>query len=210
MTMSKSGLGILLSKLRVFENPSAVLEQYPTTPELAAEVCHLAFMRGDIEGKRVADLGAGTGILGIGALLLNAKEVFFVEKDEGAVEMLRENIAKISNLAGRGKDIEKRAKIIIHDINDFHERVDSVIMNPPFGMKKRHADSPFLDKALEIADVVYSIHNSKSMGFLRRKASRYGFALSTFGASLKIRGKMSFHRKRIHTINTLIACFVRE
>jgi len=38
-------------------------------------------------------------------------------------------------------------------------RFDAVVQNPPFGVQKRTADRRFLEKALSVADVVYSLHN---------------------------------------------------
>ena len=36
---------------------------------------------------------------------------------------------------------------------------DTVLQNPPFGVQKRAADRKFLEKALEVGNVVYSLHN---------------------------------------------------
>jgi putative methylase len=95
MINSKSQLAVALSKLDVFPSPDPKLEQYPTDSEIAAEVLWNAKMSGDIEGKRIADLGCGTGILGIGALLLGAKKVFFVDTDTAAIAVLGNNLNKI-------------------------------------------------------------------------------------------------------------------
>ena len=86
--VSKSSLAIELSKLKVFNQANVSLEQYPTDSEIAATILWQAKMNNDIEDKIIADLGAGTGILGIGALLLGADYVYFVEKDEKAIEIL--------------------------------------------------------------------------------------------------------------------------
>ena len=64
---SKGALAVILSKLKVFTAPKVRVEQYPTDAEIAAEVLWQAHMKGDI-GKVSADLGCGTGILGIGLL----------------------------------------------------------------------------------------------------------------------------------------------
>jgi predicted RNA methylase len=50
------------------------LEQYPTDILTTAELIHLIESEhGDIEGKMVADLGCGVGVLTIGAALLGAR-----------------------------------------------------------------------------------------------------------------------------------------
>ena len=86
--ITKSKLAITLSKLKVFDSAKVKLEQYPTDSEVAADVLWNAFMQGDIGNKIIADLGAGTGVLGIGALILGAKKVYFVEKDKDVIKLL--------------------------------------------------------------------------------------------------------------------------
>src|SRR3989344_9379113 len=93
--ITKSGLAIELSKLKVFESPKVRQEQYPTDSEIAASVLWNAYILGDLEGKVIADLGCGTGILGIGALLLGAKEVLFVDSDEKALERAKNSLSKL-------------------------------------------------------------------------------------------------------------------
>ena len=48
----------------------------------------------------------------------------------------------------------------------FSEPCDTVVMNPPFGAQKAHADRPFIDLALSIAPVAYSIFNAGSAQFI--------------------------------------------
>ena len=74
---SKSSLAVLLSKLKGFETEkvSEKLEQYQTDPEIAAEILWFAGFNNDISRKVIVDLGCGTGILGIGALVMGAKKV---------------------------------------------------------------------------------------------------------------------------------------
>src|SRR3989338_8397937 len=95
--MSKSSLAIELSKLKVFESPKVRQEQYPTDSEIAASVLWNAYILGDLEGKVIADLGCGTGILGIGALLLGAKKVFFIEVDKKALETAKMSFLKVKS-----------------------------------------------------------------------------------------------------------------
>lgn len=134
-----------LSKISDFENPRISLEQYRTPPALAADMLHTAYMQGDIEGQVVADLGAGTGMLGLGARLLGA-EVVAVEKEDDAIRILKENMESL------GLEVE----IVQKDIEDFNREVDTVLMNPPFS---QHSDIglKFWEKALEHSDAVYGI-----------------------------------------------------
>ncbi|QKQ98498.1 methyltransferase [Candidatus Nanohaloarchaea archaeon] len=141
----KTELKKQLSKISDFENPRISLEQYRTPPALAADLLHTAYMQGDIEGLKVADLGAGTGMLSLGAALLGA-EVVAVEKEDDAVRILEEN----------AKDLGLEVEIVQEDIEEFNQDADTVLMNPPFS---QHSDIglKFWEKALEHGDTVYGI-----------------------------------------------------
>lgn len=167
--LTKKQLAIQLSKLAVFEKPKIKLEQYATESEIAATILWDALMKGDIVNKTVADFGAGTGILGIGALLLGAKHVFFIEKDTDAVRILQTNI-----LPMRAENYE----ICQMDITDFQEKVDTVFQNPPFGTRQEHADKVFLEKAFAVGNVVYSFHKTTTDVFVRAIAGDHSFSIA--------------------------------
>ncbi|MBN1385465.1 methyltransferase [Candidatus Woesearchaeota archaeon] len=196
MKLSKSGLAIELSKLKAFEDPSAKQEQYPTDSEIAAEVLWQAKMLGDVDDKKISDLGAGTGILGIGALLLGAEECIFVEKDADAVKICKENI--------EGYDIN--AEVIQGDINDLNEKCDVIIMNPPFGTKKEHADKRFLEQAFRTADIIYSFHKTSTEKFVKAIAKDHGFDVTNrWDFSFPLKKTHKFHKRKIHRIE--VSCF---
>ena len=153
--MSQGTLARTLSQLERFTNPKLELEQYATPGSIAAQLIWSAYLRGDIEGRSVVDLGAGTGVLGIGALIL-AAQVTFVEKDSDAVSILKRNLSGYDHYV-----------IETTDVTSFQGRFDTVLMNPPFGAQLRHADRIFLLRAFELANTVYSIHNANSERFLR-------------------------------------------
>lgn len=62
---------------------------------------------GSFEELRVADLFAGTGALGLEALSRGAAHCTFVERDHGALKVLKENIAKLG--AGDRSDVRAQA-----------------------------------------------------------------------------------------------------
>ncbi|MFH1770804.1 MAG: METTL5 family protein [archaeon] len=191
--MTKKHLAVTLSKLKVFAAPNTNLEQYPTDSEIAADVLWFADLNGDIQGKIVADLGAGTGILGIGCLLLGARKVYFVEKDKEAIKVLKEN------LQSHGL---KNHEIISEDIVNFHTKVDVVVQNPPFGTKEKHTDRFFLDKASTLANTIYSFHKTETKGFIDNYTRDLGFETTHyFEFDFPLKKTMEQHRKKIERIH---------
>ncbi|WP_363321780.1 hypothetical protein [Methanohalophilus sp.] len=72
-------------------------------------------------------------------------------------------------------------------------------MNPPFGAQCKGNDRPFLKKALEIADTVYSIHNKGSRSFIE-KYIRPAIVTDTYSASFSIKRTFKFHKKDVEQI----------
>ena len=62
----------------------------PTTDNVKESVFNI--LQFDIEGRRVLDLFAGTGQLGIECLSRGAKEVVFIDQSRDAVKIVKENL----------------------------------------------------------------------------------------------------------------------
>lgn len=166
--MRRRALEIALQGLTQPTRRTPALEQYPTPPGLAAELLFLALAQGDIEGRRVVDLGCGNGILALGALLLGAAGAMGFDVDAGAIETARHN----------ARALGVRAEFLQADVLEVSGRWDTAVMNPPFGSQRRHADLPFLAKALDVAAVTYSLHNATTLPFLRAQVKRLGGEIS--------------------------------
>ncbi|MEK6854299.1 MAG: METTL5 family protein [Nanoarchaeota archaeon] len=197
---SKSQLAIALSKLAVFEKfgkSQLMKEQYVTDSEAAAEAVWFAYMRGDIQGKVVADFGCGTGLLGIAALLLGARKVYFVDNDKEALAIAEKNIA-----AAVSEEAAAAVKILNSDVSQFGEKADTVIQNPPFGTKARHADRQFLISAFAVADVVYSFHKIETSDFVKRISASSGFTVTNIlTLQLQLKPTYKFHKSRMRRID---------
>lgn len=195
--LSKGSLGVLLSRLEGFQRPKVRLEQYPTEPEIAADMLWNAFLMGDIEGKVIVDLGCGTGVLGIGALILGARRVSFVDFDSEALEIAKRNLLKAkSESSFRGV-----AEFMLSDVKDLELKGEVVVQNPPFGVKVRHSDRQFLGKAMEIAPIIHSLHKSESNRFLSSFCSDNRFDITNQKQyDFPLKRTMQFHKKRIHRI----------
>lgn len=214
--MTKARLAIILSRLPAFEGAKEGLEQYPTDSEVAAFVLWEAAMKGDLQGKRVVDLGSGPGVLGLGCLLLGAGHVAFVEKDAQALEKAKNSFSKMESEGlfmnagmGMGVEGEKKGKGCLGCLADFVQgevaiykgTADMVVMNPPFGTRKRHADREFLGKAMHIAPLIYSFHKSETLPFLRGFAARNGFGIThEWPFAFPLKASMAHHRRRIRRI----------
>jgi putative methylase len=200
--ITRAQLAITLSKLRDFDEPDPSREQYMTDSEVASQMLWNAFMLCDVKDKIVGDLGCGTGILGLGAMLLEAKWVMMVDIDKRALEKARENYESLKERFGLGENLT----FVDSDIKEYSKGVDTVIENPPFGVQNEHADRAFLEKAFEVSKAVYSLHKIESEGFIRKLAGEHDFRLThIWRFSLPLKKTMDFHTKRIERV--AVGCF---
>ncbi len=182
--MDKKELEIILSKLKPTPSYKKRLEQYPTPPDIAASILWVA--QKDIVNKVVADFGTGNGIFAIGSALLGAKKVYAIEKDEASIDVAKENAKQL------GLEIE----FLNQDVQAFNKKVDTVVMNPPFGTRRTHKDREFLIKAMSIADVIYSIHKLESEKFIASLSEDHGFKHEMIlEFDFTIKQIMPFHKK---------------
>ena len=87
---------------------------------------------GDISGKRVLDLFAGTGSLGIEALSRGAREVIFVDRDRNCAKLIKENLSLFTgNLHATvyTSDVKNGLK----RLGRSGEKFDLIFVDPPFG-----------------------------------------------------------------------------
>ena len=115
---SERQLAVALSKLKGFEKPKVRAEQYITDSNIAAKLLWHMFIGKSTAGKTIADLGSGTGILGLGALLMGAKKVFLVENDPDAMEIAKENYNTLKKEYEMGE-----AVFVLKDVTEFNEKV---------------------------------------------------------------------------------------
>ncbi len=92
----------------------------------------------EIEGRRVLDLFAGSGQMGIEALSRGAASAVFVDRDKGAIEIIKENIAKTR--------FEDESEVVQMDYLSFlrmnTRTFDIVFLDPPYA-------AGYLEKALD-------------------------------------------------------------
>lgn len=196
--MNKKSLAVLLSKISSFKSQNVKLEQYPTDSEIAADFLWYAYQQGDIEGKVIADLGSGHGILGIGALVLGAKKVHFVDLDKDAINVAKKNFEYLKKEMG-GKFL---AQFHNMHVADFEKKVDVVIQNPPFGVKKSHSDKVFLLKAMDLAPIIYTFHKLSTRNFVNFFVKDNGFKVKTVKKyNFPLKRAFWFHTKKVKHVD---------
>ncbi|KAH7572278.1 hypothetical protein ACOSP7_015349 [Xanthoceras sorbifolium] len=165
--MKLKQLESLLGDIQQFSNPKVELEQYPTGPHIASRLLYTAENSfGDVSNKVVADFGCGCGTLGAAAALLGAEQVIAFDIDTESLEIASEN----------AEELELDINFVQCDIRNLVWRgqiVDTVVMNPPFGTRKKGADMDFLCVALKVASqAVYSLHKTSTRDHVRKAALR--------------------------------------
>lgn len=188
IAIRKRDLAIKLQAIQPHPKPKVTLEQYTVPADLAAEILFRAcYVHDDIAGKIVLDLGSGTGRLGLGASILGAEYAVGVDLDLSALEIALDNCSKL----------ELQMGWVLGDIEVLRGPVDTVVMNPPFGTKRAHADTHFLEVALSLARVVYSIHKSSTRSYVDRWLSQHSaHAERMISGKMDIPHQFPFHRRR--------------
>ena len=101
-------------------------ETRPTTDRVKEGIFNI--IQFDIEGRKVLDLFAGTGQLGIEALSRSAASAVFIDQRRDAAALIRDNL-KLTGL-------DKNAKVICGDAAAFlsstHEKFDLIFIDPPY------------------------------------------------------------------------------
>lgn len=206
---SKGRLAVMLSKLEGLKEPKVSVEQYPTESEICAFVLWQAYYLNDIKCKVIADLGCGNGILGIGALILGAKKVYFIDIDKNVLKIAKRNVNKIKSECWVEGEAEFVCENVVCDKLDI--MCDVVVQNPPFGVKVRHQDRNFLVSAFKLAPVVYSFHKSVCKLFVRNFSKRYGFKVShEWDFLFPIKAMYKFHKRRIKRIKVSCLRLIKE
>lgn len=211
----KLDLELFLSQVEPNQLPQAGLEQYTISESVAATMLYIsAYSHDDIIGKNILDLACGTGRLALGAAFLGAKEVVGVDIDGNAIQSACMNSKK----TGYGSSVQW----VTGDIGAITGKFDTVLQNPPFGIQKRAADRKFLEKALEVGNMVYSLHNHptsdkhlsrllekggenllqvEASPFMKRFVEEHGGIVeSVFSLPMTIPKMFDFHTKTRHRI----------
>lgn len=111
------------------------MDTRPTTDKVKESIFNI--VQFDVEGRKVLDLFAGTGQLGIEALSRGAERCVFVDRSREAVKVIQENVRTIG--------FENRSRVAVGDAVSFltscREKFGLAFLDPPYA-------SDLLDQAL--------------------------------------------------------------
>lgn len=198
--VKKRQLEMTLEGLAPVTRRDARLEQYPTPASIAADILWTANSTGDIQGRHVTDLGCGNGVFCIGSKLLGATRAVGVDVDPESIAVAAENARVL------GVDVD----LVESDVASYVGSSDLVVQNPPFGAQKRHADRVFVEKAIEVAPTVYSLHNEVTYDFVSRLAASFGASCEGVKRyKFEIPYAFEFHRKAREVVSAVLLRFQR-
>ena len=208
---SKKELELAIQEVPQYRNPKVELEQYVTDASLVAEITWLAYMRGEVEDKRVLDLGCGTGRFAVAAALLGARQVLCLDIDIDAIKQVQELLREVDLPA---------IDLLVADATrpPLRKQVfDVVFQNPPFGIQERIAaerkgieieeglDIRFLRSALELGRVVYTIHKAPTRDYVLNKIMSWGCVGAEIGVRvITIPPMYKHHYKRLHKVEVVV------
>lgn len=105
------------------------LETRPTTDRVKEGIFNI--IQFDLEGRRVLDLFAGTGQMGIEALSRGAAGAVFVEQRRDAAAIVRDNL--------KTTQLDDRARVVCGDAMAYlasaKEKFDIIFIDPPYADK---------------------------------------------------------------------------
>ena len=155
------------------------METRPTSQRTKESIFNI--IQFDIEGRKVLDLFAGNGQMGIEAISRGARKVTFVDQSRASIEIVRRNLATTG--------LASQADVVMDSAESFlgrtREKFDFIFLDPPynrgFGMKLL----PLLGQALAPGGLVLFEHARDEVlpeeigGLKRVKEYRYGKTLIT-------------------------------
>ena len=193
-----------LESLETFSSPKDYLEQYQTPPSIAGEMIHYISNNYSLNNYSIADLGCGTGILGISAALCGCKNVFLFDIDEEALDIAKNNIEQL--------ELEDNIQIIQMDVNQLRQcnklnkYFDLVITNPPFGIRSENgADIEFLKTASYICNnTIFSLHKFSTINFLKKFYNKNGINdIKSFKIEYNLPKTYKFQKKKEKNIDVV-------
>jgi 16S rRNA (guanine966-N2)-methyltransferase len=137
-----------------------------------------------IRGKRILDLFAGTGAMGIEALSRGAAHAVFIDNNPQSLDLIHRNIEKVS--------AHERTTVIAwdatHDLSCLqdHAATDIIFMDPPYRQGLIHkalqnlVALPSCNSMIVVEHAAKDALNDVPAGLLLKDQRRYGKTLVSF------------------------------
>lgn len=108
----------------------------PTQDKVRQAVFNLL---GDVAGKKVLELFAGSGAFGIEAISRGARHVTFVDNNFRCAEVIKGNLSSLDIIDSKYDIIRTNALSVFPRLEKDEEKFDLVFMDPPYhkGMAKK-------------------------------------------------------------------------
>ena len=193
-----------LESIETFSSPKDYLEQYQTPASVAGEMIHYISNNYSLKNYSIADLGCGTGILGIAAALCGCKNVFLFDIDEEALEIAKNNVESF--------ELNDNVQIIQTDVNQLrlcnklNKYFDLIITNPPFGIRSENgADVEFLKTASYLChNTIFSLHKFSTVNFLKKFYNKNGVNdIKSFKIEYNLPKTYKFQKKKEKNIDVV-------
>ena len=134
------------------------MDTRPTTDKVKESMFNI--IQFDLEGRKVLDLFAGTGQLGIEALSRGASHCTFVDTRRDAVALVKENL-KATNLSQQASVLQSDSLAFL---SACREKFDIIFLDPPY-------QTDFLDRCMETV-VMFDILNEHGIMVCESAADR--------------------------------------
>jgi len=203
MVNIKKQLAIFLKDLSKKEKPIVKLEQYELDSESASKFVHNVLMH--VNPKEILDAGSGSGSLTIPFALLGIERIIALDLDFEALKYLRRNAENL--------DCKWKIDLIQADFLNFalRKKIETIVMNPPFGTKRKHYDKYFLLSAFKLSDHIFSLHKYGNEGFFDKLAMKEGFSMKVISSfNILLKPTMPFHRKSKYYVKVSQLYFKRN
>ena len=177
--------------------PRPELEQYTTPAGIALRLAQTIAMRSGLDYE-IADLGAGTCRLTAALALLGAEALVAVEADRRLTSYCIMGLERLG--------VEWTTSIVVGWVGEGPSgplaRADLVVMNPPFGVQRRGADTVFLAYSFSLRPWrVYAILKSGNEDYHRRLAEEWGYsARILYREWFSLPATMAHHRSRTRRV----------
>lgn len=154
----------------------------PTSDKVRESIFNV--LRQEIVGKRILDLFAGAGTLGIEALSRGAESATFVDASRQSISILKENLHAL--------DLEGKSNILRLDglkaLGQLKQRFDLIFADPPYlkGLVQRIVDSVARSEVLQKDGILILEHHKKENPSLPQenlsvfKQKRFGDTVISF------------------------------